>query len=360
MNRTCYFITIINCIKITIFMKFYSYQDKIRFRRLKEKRTKKRRKHKKRRISHLLHRRTYLRRRNILRENIKKGAIEHLRAPTIFNLMKNPNEMLLFFYKVKKHLEKLTPIKIVMKDVTELSVNGLLYLIAIMQNEKAKGHAFHVEGDLPENPFCRSTLQASGFLKYVKSTTPFLHVKDNSILRITSSNKHDPSHIKSLCDFIIEKFKLRRTDTRHIYNALTELVQNTIGHAYLQTSSKDNWFFFARYNEKEHFIDIAFLDTGLGIPTTVRKNFLERIKKLVKTTDADLIFSALNGDFRTQTKLRTRGKGLPSIYERYKEKVFFNFFLMSNFGFIYNESKEKLSHKFEGTLFSWRIKNEYS
>ncbi|MDD4840282.1 MAG: hypothetical protein PHE93_06445 [Clostridia bacterium] len=336
-------------------MKYCSYSDRKRFERLRKKRTYKHKERANVHANHLSERSRYAQKSKDLRERVNKEDIKPIIAPKVFNLVENPNEMLSFFSQVKIQI-KSDPIKIVMKDVTELSANALLYLIAIMQDARAKKSPFHVGGDLPEDPSCRRTLQASGFLNYVKNKNPTLQVTDNSILRITSSNKHEPVHIQRLCDFVIEKFKVNKIYTRSLFNAITELVQNTIGHAYPQKSVKDNWFFFAKYNDEYNFIDIAFLDTGVGIPNTVRKKFFEIIKNWInRDTDTELIFSALEGAFRTKTNLKTRGKGLPSVFEQHRKKVFLNFALLSNYGYIFDSKKQTLPAKFSGTLFSWRI-----
>lgn len=264
--------------------------------------------------------------------------------------------MLSFFDDVKCSLENSTPIKIATQKVKELSVDTLLYLIAIMQDAKTKGCFYHVEGDLPDDEKCRKIFQSSGFFRYVRSNNQVLQVTDGSVLHITSGTKHNPLNIRALCEFIQKKLGLERINTRYIFTAITELMQNTIGHAYPHKSCKDSWFLFANFDEESKSIDIAFLDTGVGIPTTVRKNFVERIEKMLIKTDSHLIMSALQGQFRTQTNLKSRGKGLPSVYNRFIDGWFSDFTLISNFGYIHNKTEKKLNHKLLGTLYSWRIK----
>ena len=47
------------------------------------------------------------------------------------------------------------------------------------------------------------------------------------------------------------------------------------------------------------------------------------------STDAILIKSALEGEFRTSTGQRHRGKGLPSIYDNVRQKYFSNLRIIS-------------------------------
>lgn len=339
-----------------LFMKFCSKKTRLCLYRLKKKRTRCHLKRRTTRKRHIFRRRYNIVRNNILQQRVSTGEIKQIVAPASFNISKNADAVLSFFDEVKLCLEKSIPIKIITKNITELSVDTLLYLIAIMQDAKENGYIYHVEGDLPENEFCKKIFQSSGFFKYVRSKNSTLQVTDNSVLHITSGTKHDPQHIKKLCEFIQNKLCIKRTDTRYIFTAITELMQNTIGHAYPHKSQKDSWFLFASFNGDNNSIDIAFLDTGVGIPATVRKNFVERIEKMLIKNDSGLIMSALRGHFRTQTNLKSRGKGLPSVYNRLIDGSFSDFTLISNYGYIYNETENNLSHKLMGTLYSWRIK----
>jgi hypothetical protein len=74
------------------------------------------------------------------------------------------------------------------------------------------------------------------------------------------------------------------------------------------------------------------------------------------------MYSALQGEFRTQTKKRYRGKGLPSIYKNAKEGSISNLKIISNYGYINceNEELKNFKIKFSGTLYNWDFiyKNE--
>lgn len=326
--------------------------------RLRRKRTRKHLKRKYIRQNHLFYKKSIYARQ---REFCKKAFVE-IKAPSRFDLINNPEETMAFFEEIEKNIV-ISPIRIIMKDVSILSVNALLYLIAIMQNTKARGKIFHIEGDLPENDFCRNTFEKSGFLSYVRSKKVQLNI-DSSILKISSSEKHDSEIIKKLCIFVAEKFEISRQETKTLFAVLTELIQNTIGHAYPKTNSlyscnkrnKDSWFLFARYQDELNTIEIAFLDTGVGIPRTVKRNFTDILRTLSDKSDANLIQSALEGEFRTETKKRTRGKGLPSIYEKYKQGKLEELAIISNKGYIKGEERKRLPAKFSGTLFSWKIR----
>ena len=87
------------------------------------------------------------------------------------------------------------------------------------------------------------------------------------------------------------------------------------------------WYMYAEYSENK--IRLIFLDTGLGIATTVKKKYF--FEKYIKK-DSELIESAFMGEFRTETQKEHRGLGLPALKE-YAEKGYFkSFFVLSGKG----------------------------
>lgn len=107
------------------------------------------------------------------------------------------------------------------------------------------------------------------------------------------------------------------------------------------------------------------MDTGLGIPKTIRKNWAEKMTELLKklplmkSKDSTLLRSVLNGDFRTQTKEKYRGKGIPEIQSYSTNKYITNLTIVSNTGYVSIDNNKEIEFKapLYGTLFSWRMKN---
>lgn len=96
--------------------------------------------------------------------------------------------------------------------------------------------------------------------------------------------------------------------------------------------------------------------------TTVSKKFKDLLYSFRGKKDSRIISSALNGDFRTETKKNYRGKGLPHILECYNNTLINRLCIISGKGSVliekktYNErtlfdSKEK----FYGTVFQISI-----
>jgi len=101
------------------------------------------------------------------------------------------------------------------------------------------------------------------------------------------------------------------------------------------------------------------MDIGEGIPATVRKNFAEKIDFLKIKGEDKYVISALNGEFRTSTSKKYRGKGLPKIRKFCSEDKIQNMRIITNradisVGQDSYESAE-LNIPLQGTLYYWQI-----
>lgn len=136
-------------------------------------------------------------------------------------------------------------------------------------------------------------------------------------------------------------------------------MSNTHKHAYSEGGVLvPQWYCFAEYRA-EGKISFTFMDTGCGIPTTVQKNFAERIDVLKIKSENKYVISALNGDFRTATKQGYRGKGLPKIREYCSMGVIKKLHIITNKANVYvHQSRyngNDLQVPMQGTLYCWDI-----
>src|SRR5699024_953534 len=111
---------------------------------------------------------------------------------------------------------------------------------------------------------------------------------------------------------LMNRYGIERGKLHFLYDILYEMMINTNEHAYSSdTFLLNNWYVYVALEDEK--VKFSFLDTGIGIPKTVNKNFFEKINLLGLKNDAELILSALNGEFKTATKQVYRGKGLPKF-----------------------------------------------
>lgn len=247
-------------------------------------------------------------------------------------------------------------------SVEIVTTEALIYIIAIVYNIKAnRALRYSFTGNLPINKTAREVFEKSGYLNYFRMKR--LKMPDSSeCVQIVSGDKVETQTAKKMCDFVIEKLNIEKSKISVLYATLVELMSNTAKHAYSagQKEMVESWYLYAMHeNDKVTF---SFVDTGQGIPYTIKKKFWEKIDFIME--DANLIRIALTEHGRSETKLPNRGKGLPKLYEQVQQGLLDDFFVLSGAGSCaYCQDRQQLElsdypHKTYGTIFSFSIKKE--
>jgi anti-anti-sigma regulatory factor len=283
----------------------------------------------------------------------------------VFSFVRNPDETTSFFSQIINFITKREnfgkSIFIDVSGITHLSSDALMYLLAIVNNMNENfARKYSFSGNAPENPEVRKLFAESGFYHFVKyqGTDPITQNKDN--IQIVSGENSDTSVAKLMSDFVSKKAGISIRECSFIYIMMIELMSNTYKHAYSnkQRILFPRWYCFAEY-DGNNSISFTFMDTGDGIPATVRKNFAEKIDILKLKGDSKYVTSALNGDFRTSTELSFRGKGLPKIREFCAQSKIQNMRIITNHAdvtvFKAGYSTNNLSIPLRGTLYYWQI-----
>jgi hypothetical protein len=293
----------------------------------------------------------------------KKNQEFKFLAPEIFSIMDNPKETIEYFNDVIKKIDekfhhKLT-INFLLQKVNKITIDAIMYMLAITKNTK-KNH--NTRGSYPVDNEAKALFMNSGFLKYVYSNKNIINPSPNEDIQIRMSNDSNKNAItcKEINSIIIEKYGIARRKLQFLYDILYEMMINTNEHAYSsETFLLNNWYVYVALEEQR--VKFSFLDTGIGIPNTVNKNFFEKINLLGLKTDADLILSALNGKFKTSTMQEYRGKGLPKFTKYNKTKKIRNFKIVSGKGMVvFNEEKQdylvyNLDKRLIGTVYYFEI-----
>ena len=205
-----------------------------------------------------------------------------------------------------------------------------MYLFAIISDVKCTN--YDISGNHPANKEIRQIYKICGFDKLLNNEEfSYNRDKANTLLLIRG-NKVKSKIAKEICKFLTEKIGI---NTVKFYGAFVELMTNTVQHAYYDCEERQlegKWQVFVRYLDNK--VKFVFLDTGKGIPSTVRKNKSEKLLEIftpfIKSIDeGDILKSAFEGKFRTRTEEENRGKGLPQIYELFKSENIDNVFVYS-------------------------------
>lgn len=299
------------------------------------------------------------------RRNLLRNKFETLLAPENFSIFSNPEKSLSFFSDIETRVRFGSPVNFEMKSIENLSIDTIMYFLALLKRIKSSKVTFGIKGSAPSNRKCRDLLDSSGFYKYVNSGRTNKDLSHASeVVQITSGQKADNLIAKKICDFAISKLNLKRLEIKKLYIMIMELMTNTKHHAYGTDGKRKflftDWYIYVRFTPGKKTIRFIFLDTGLGIPFTVKRKGLEPVRELIGLgpNHAEYISSALKGEFRSRTGESYRGRGLPKIYSYYKQQYINNLTIISNNGYFAEIKKDDMSEKLKGTLFYWELSKE--
>lgn len=295
--------------------------------------------------------------------NAKTHRLE-FKAPTVFSIVENPAETIDFFNRIISFMTKKKTVSkelfIDIRDVTILRTDALMYLLAIMNNHDPKyDRELRFSGNEPSNANVKKKFQESGFYNYVRPRGIVRLNKDTDNIQIVSGEDCDTENAKRVSDFVCKIAGISKRRCGFLYNTMIELMSNTHKHAYNDSGVlKPIWYCFAEH-EGDGTISFTFMDTGSGIPSTVSKNFSEKVNILRLKEENRYVISALDGEFRTSTKMDNRGKGLPKIREFRTKDSFKELHIVSNKADVQVGKNDyvgrDMDKALQGTLYYWSI-----
>ncbi|MGD1007104.1 MAG: hypothetical protein ABR980_07745 [Ignavibacteriaceae bacterium] len=246
-----------------------------------------------------------------------------------------------------------------MENITYITEDAILYLLSRLYYYRFRFPSYRVSGNFPTDQICEKLLLDSNFTKYVQTAKKH-NINEKEIFPIRDGIDANGEIIGEVLTFIESKISLPEDSSFDIYGPMLECLTNSKNHAYQNPNLIQNkWWLIAIPDKNLQNVHYTCLDNGRGIPTTIHKNFTEKIKLLSSSRDHDLIISALKGEFRTRTGKEERGKGLPSVFESTSNMHINNLTIISNFAYVkISRNKEilakvQINKKFRGTLLSW-------
>lgn len=301
-----------------------------------------------------------------------KCLLYPLSMPRIMSLTENSEQTIDYFNKIIATVNRTIPknYKAILIDATEvevITIDSLMYLLAIVISLKnVKGNVNEFRGNLPKNENAKKIFKESGFLNFVQNNIDISNITNKDRLQILTGKDVDGEIIKKLIKFVEEHFGVTRVSTKFLYHMLIELMTNTNNHAYENDYMKNKWYLYAFVNENNDKITITFLDTGTGIPYTVSKKWDDKFKEMFYNKgESYYIASAMDGEFRTQTQLKHRGKGLPDIYAHLINKEIVNLKIISGKGKLDFSNAIKLydacinlKSNLQGTVYYFELEKE--
>lgn len=256
--------------------------------------------------------------------------------PKNFSLIDNPEETMAFFSDFAHEIERNqygTHFFVDSRNVESVTVDALIYLIAILQNDKQNYNLnYSFSGNFPESEEAKKVYTESGFTDYVESKMKILPSSNNRMRIICGTNNH-PQSAKELSRFVMESLGKEKKDIHPLQKVLVELMSNVFYHAYVKNAfMAKKWYMYAEH--EDDYVRCVFVDTGYGIAKTARKKLNEKIREMlrIRLDDAKIIESIFNNDFRTSTLESYRGNGLVSVCNNVKAELFEWFQVLSGRG----------------------------
>jgi hypothetical protein len=300
---------------------------------------------------------------------LSKNSFQILEAPENFSIFANPEQSLSFFSDIEDRISFGDPVYFEMKEIQKLSIDTIMYFLAIIKRIKSSKVAYGFKGSVPSDKKCRDLLESSGFFKYVNAGRMKKDLTYASeVVQIENGERADCSIARKICDFTMSKLNLKRVEIRELYVMIIELMTNTKQPAYVEQHayrskrfSVTDWYVFVRFVAEKKIISFIFLDTGHGIPATVKRKILEPKRPILGfgSSHTELIRSTLEGrELRSRTGELYRGKGLPKIYSYYKRKRIDNLTIISNQGYFEEKENDDMEQGLKGTLFYWELSKE--
>lgn len=288
----------------------------------------------------------------------------HFVAPSNFSIVTNSNDTLAVFDSlldyIRTNRNKHKAIFIDVSNVTELSIDSIMYLLCIVNNlKKNEKYKYNFHGNYPINAEARRRFNESGFNNFVNSRISNGLSRKTDKIQISAGNNIDTRLAREIVNFLREK-STNSDNFAYVYEILIELMGNTWKHAYTNNTSElfdACWYSYVELEDNK--AKISFLDTGIGIPKSIYKKVLEKANILNPKTDSEYIASALRGEGRTETRQSNRGKGLPSFVEIVNDGFIQKFRIISLKGDVSAKKDDiisnELNKKFFGTLYYWEV-----
>jgi len=287
----------------------------------------------------------------------KKRKYTLIVAPEIFSLYKNPDGVLLFYENVTTNVMLGNPVFFDMSRIQTLTIDAIMYFLAVLRDLKESHVISAFRGNFPLNKECKELLKKSGFLRDVDSNVRVNWDSDADNIKIIKGSISNPEVAKNICKFAIQKLPSNRLYTKELYDVIMELMTNTRHWAYKEKGEHvRNWYLFAKYIEKDKCVRFTFLDTGQGIPQTIKKKNIESLADAVGlSSHSKYIESALKGEFRSRTGEKHRGEGLPRICSYEQEGYIKDLTVISEKGYYSISRNDDIDRKLKGSLFYWEV-----
>ena len=305
------------------------------------------------------------------RTKTKNRGIPEIKAPPILSFVRNHEDVSFFIAQLRRFEEKKRPVFVVLRGVKEIDYDGITVLLSAVVRFKSRRIFFN--GDVPRDANARKMLFDSGFFDYINDT---FKEEDHYELKARKIYTHAKKNVDSVLGMkIIENASKvvwgKQKRCPGVQRVFLELMQNTNNHASYEGTGEKHWWLSVKHIKEEKRVTFSFIDYGVGVFNSLKNKrpgekfygaldnlIASYLKSIFKNNDSGMLKAIFEGELhRTATGKTYRGKGLPGIYEAYKNNEISNLAMITN-NVFYNSVRNEyapLHVGFEGTFVYWEI-----
>ena len=130
----------------------------------------------------------YSKRSKKLSKQLHKNQSVSVCPPTNFSIVNNSLETLTFYQNMMNTFEEIHPVYLDVSNTEKITIDALLYLLAVVNQMKFRNIPVHLRGNLPKKMDVRKKFVESGFLDYCKSKSETIFASGDCV-RIIDGKK---------------------------------------------------------------------------------------------------------------------------------------------------------------------------
>jgi len=291
----------------------------------------------------------------LARARSRRQGEKNLRVPRYFSFLRDPESTSRFLGEFAQKLRRYH-VKLDFRKVEVIGPEAIAAMTAVLKSRKRPQFS-RVRGNDPLSADARMVLEKSGFFELVRHSKPLERAATGKI-QTRGSDQVDGKLAQDLIHFGMECLTGVPARSQPVYETLIECMTNTRHHAGGESNQVEGWWATVYADEERRRVCFTFVDMGVGILATARKNFfIEITEKLGLRDDKDLLRGLLSGEIGSRTELKGRGRGLPKICNWSKAGRIQSLLIVTNFVYANVELAEYrlMPEEFDGTLLYWEI-----
>ena len=294
---------------------------------------------------------------NYVNDRYTTPAFAKVVAPNNFTLKYEDSvEMINFINKLKICGNKRENVEIIMDAVSDIGEGAICMLLSVIH--ELNDLDLYVRGTKPDNKAVNSILERSGFFSYLNAYVSKENISTKNKILKTGSEKTKYTLFAKEVNSAMDTIWGVRARCPELYGGLMEMNRNACDHAF-SIKQKITWHCGFSHFENEKKVKFVFVDNGKGIiDSFTSTSFMKSVLKVFKD-NTDLLITAFNDGIESRTGLSWRGKGLPTIYEMYRENVIKKLVVITNNVYIDFDRQIHITLpvSYRGTYYYWEIDN---